>query len=682
MSGAFTKRGNDSIREYSGLICIDIDDLKTEAKWVRDQLSKDSHALLTFLSPSGKGVKCVFKVNTPVERHKEAFAALAAYLKNLYEIEVDGSCSDVARACFLSYDPDASHNPNAKAFLVPPKRENVIQPPEPSSTNLDKYIQANFKVIKVEEDGYCVECPGKENHTGKNSDRDCKVFTEGSPKLYCFHQSCDMEVKKANVLLKSSFRTQSKPKTKDIYDRVRDHLQKLESFHTKDDETFVVLENGRSHRTSSRVVKDYINRKAWNLHKGQLNKNKLEDAVAFLGAMARFEGKSEDVYLRVAGNTNEVIIDKSQRDSGCIVCTKDGWGEYDQSPVKFITQKGTLPLFEPHRIPNASIELLHKFMNLDQDTFAMVYGYLINCFNPLGPYFVGVVTGQQGSAKTTHCKQIKRLIDPHSAPARQSNIKAHDIAIAARNNFMLLVDNMSGASAEVSDIICQISTGGSFGSRKLYQDDEEHFFSFKRPVLLNGIDEIATRGDLADRSVPIRLSGISDEKRKPDSEVEELFMLYGPQLMSALLDGVCSAIKNLPTANPPFKSRMSGPVQWVTAAEVGLGLKQGRFSETYERLRTVEARYRMDESPIGRAINKLVLQNNYCWFGSAVTLLQDLNELDLIGERHCSDWPKDARALGKLLKRIKPDLEKGGLEMDFDRTATKRTIVIRRIKRE
>ena len=32
------------------------------------------------------------------------------------------------------------------------------------------------------------------------------------------------------------------------------------------------------------------------------------------------------------------------------------------------------------------------------------------------------------------------------------------------------------------------------------------------------------------------------------------------------------------------------------------------------------------------------------------------------------------------LKRIKPDLENGGVRMDFDRTATKRTIVIQRVE--
>ena len=312
-------------------------------------------------------------------------------------------------------------------------------------------------------------------------------------------------------------------------------------------------------------------------------------------------------------------------------------------------------------------------MNLDQESFTMVYGYLLNCFNPLGPYLVGVVTGQQGSAKTTHCKQIKRLIDPHSAPARQSNIKSNDIAIAARNNYMLLVDNVSGISTEVSDMICQISTGGSFGSRRLYQNDEEHYFSFKRPVILNGIDEIATRGDLADRSAPIRLSAIPEEARKSDLEIEALFMNFGPQIMSSILEGVCSAIRHIPTVSPPYKSRMAGAVQWITASEYGLKLRPGTFSETYERVREEEANYRITEYPVGRAIVALLKRNNN-WSGSSSVLLEDLVRYSIDAERYSSLWPKDAAGLGRILRRIEPDLGKAGINIEYHRSASGRKI--------
>lgn len=40
----------------------------------------------------------------------------------------------------------------------------------------------------------------------------------------------------------------------------------------------------------------------------------------------------------------------------------------------------------------------------------------------------------------------------------------------------------------------------------------------KRPVMLNGIDDIAIRPDLIDRSIALTLAPIPDHKRKPEWE--------------------------------------------------------------------------------------------------------------------------------------------------------------------
>ena len=39
------------------------------------------------------------------------FKAVCNYLKQTYQLEVDGSGKDVARACFLPYDPQVYINP-------------------------------------------------------------------------------------------------------------------------------------------------------------------------------------------------------------------------------------------------------------------------------------------------------------------------------------------------------------------------------------------------------------------------------------------------------------------------------------------------------------------------------------------------------------------------------------------
>jgi hypothetical protein len=55
-------------------------------------------------------------------------------------------------------------------------------------------------------------------------------------------------------------------------------------------------------------------------------------------------------------------------------------------------------------------------------------------------------------------------------------------------------------SAYLADDLCRLATGGGLGGRKFYTNDGEATFNARRPVLLTGINDVATRGDLADRT--------------------------------------------------------------------------------------------------------------------------------------------------------------------------------------
>ena len=46
------------------------------------------------------------------------------------------------------------------------------------------------------------------------------------------------------------------------------------------------------------------------------------------------------------------------------------------------------------------------------------------------------------------------------------------------------------------------------GGRKFYTNDGEATFNARRPVVLTGINDVATRGDLADRTIVIQLEKI------------------------------------------------------------------------------------------------------------------------------------------------------------------------------
>src|SRR5262245_64837822 len=127
-----------------------------------------------------------------------------------------------------------------------------------------------------------------------------------------------------------------------------------------------------------------------------------------------------------------------------------------------------------------------------------------------------VSTGEHGSAKTTFCKILRALIDPNTASMRALPREDRDAFIAANNGHVLAFDNVSGLPAWISDTLCRLATGGGFAVRQLYSDQDEVLFDAARPVMLNGIEDIVTRPDLADRAVFLSLEPIPEERRRPE----------------------------------------------------------------------------------------------------------------------------------------------------------------------
>jgi hypothetical protein len=68
----------------------------------------------------------------------------------------------------------------------------------------------------------------------------------------------------------------------------------------------------------------------------------------------------------------------------------------------------------------------------------------------------------------------------------------------------------------LSDALCRLATGSGFATRALYTDAEEAIFAAQRPIAMNGIEELATRGDLLDRALLLYLPAIPEDKRRAE----------------------------------------------------------------------------------------------------------------------------------------------------------------------
>jgi hypothetical protein len=142
--------------------------------------------------------------------------------------------------------------------------------------------------------------------------------------------------------------------------------------------------------------------------------------------------------------------------------------------------------------------------------------------------------------------------------------------VAAAANWILAFDNISFLPTWLSDALCRLSTGGGFGTRTHYENDEETVFEQTRPIILNGLDAVATRQDLLDRAIVVRLPAIPSETRRSEQEFWKQFEDAQPAILGALLNAVSAALQRLPETELPNPPRLADFARWVTAAESAL----------------------------------------------------------------------------------------------------------------
>jgi hypothetical protein len=250
-----------------------------------------------------------------------------------------------------------------------------------------------------------------------------------------------------------------------------------------------------------------------------------------------------------------------------------------------------------------------------------------------------------------------------------------DLFIAANNGHVLAFDNVSGLPAWISDTLCRLATGGGFAVRQLYTDQDEVLFDATRPAILNGIEDIVTRPDLADRAIFLTLEAIPEERRRPEKELWGEFNAARPQLLGTLLDAVSHGLKRLPETRLDRLPRMADFALWATACETALW-PPGTFGAAYAGNRDEAVDSVIEADPVGSAIRSLMGTRTE-WTGTASALLGALDEE--VGEkvRKSKARPSSARALSGRVRRAATFLRKISIDIAFEREGRARTRTIR-----
>ncbi len=449
-----------------------------------------------------------------------------------------------------------------------------------------------------------------------------------------------------------------------------DICRAIELFKTSDDTLYAEIAVG-DHRENwaikGSIFKDWLRRSYYERTKSAPKKQSLDDCIDTISSKALFEGKVEKVYLRIGHLDDKIYVDLGNRKWEVIEISASGWTVLQKSPVRFRRSKYMQALPYPELSSDLTvIQKMKRFFNVEtDDDFKLLIGFIVNAFQRNGPYLVLVLYGEQGASKSTVVKLLRALIDPSQVPLRKEPKNADDLMVSAKHSWVLAFDNVSHLPNWLSDDLCRVATGGGLSKRSLFTDDDEIILEAKRPIILNGIAEFVSRGDLASRSITLNLPRISEEDRKTESDFWSEFSRLHSSFFGCILNGVSAALRNEGHVVQNHRLRMADAWQWITAAEGAFGWRAGDSVAAFRINQESANDAVLSSSLIYPLIRDLAKQE---WAGTPTDLLSKLNSMIPGGHSFERGWPTRPRQLTDELRRLAPSLKLACIEVTMSKT--------------
>ena len=397
-----------------------------------------------------------------------------------------------------------------------------------------------------------------------------------------------------------------------------------ELFHDADSEPYAHAKVGAHRETYSvhgTTFSQWLRQLYFKKHKVSVNTNSMTQALATIAMLAVCEGPEISVHARLAEHLGAIYIDLGDKDWRAVKVTAAGWEVVANPPVRFVRSRSMRPL--PLPVKGGSIELLRKFINAGE--FVLVVAYALAALRPNSNYPVLVLAGEQGSGKTSLVRILGSLIDPRSPQLRTTPKDERDLIVAARHAHFIAFDNISGLRDDLSDAICRLSTGGGHGERELYTNREESTFEGRRPVCLNGIEDVATRPDLVDRALMLLLEAIGPDHRRDEKDIDKEFAAAAPEIFGALLDGLSAGLLNLADVAISDMPRMADFCLWAEACTCAYW-PAGTFMQAYRQNIAAANEIVIEASPVGDTVRRF-MATRVRWEGTASELLLELTPL-------------------------------------------------------
>lgn len=375
---------------------------------------------------------------------------------------------------------------------------------------------------------------------------------------------------------------------------------------------------------------------------------------------------------------DKIFYNLADEEGQVVVIDEDGCNIYscDQlTDFKFETMVTDEPQVEPVGDGDL-LTLLRPFVNMGKDSFILFVVCLIQYFSRNSAHFAIVISSAKGTGKTLLTKLIRSLVDPRTVQMNLTPKSEDDLKVQLNDSYMVCFDNTAPLKESYSNILCSAITGSQDTKRRLYSDTAEVVLDLHNAVVLNGIDIVPYKSDLAERCLLFELDKISETKRKPESEFWSEFQKVKPQILGAIFETLDRARNEIfPTLKVNKLHRMADAHKEMIAIAMAQGISQEEFQRILDsNLQRLQDAY-IQSNPFVEAVLDYMHYTSKNVDEPAKKLFEKMKEYT--GSQ--SLFPKSASALSRKLNENEDALKAAGYEFSTHKEPDYNYIRIERI---
>ena len=408
-----------------------------------------------------------------------------------------------------------------------------------------------------------------------------------------------------------------------------------------------------------------------------------DNVLSLIKSTARFNPRIETVSVnkRIASDDDSCYIDLATPDFKLVKISTDEVKivNHGDNTAYFLRSSNQSRLPEPTwLVENNPLERFQKLVRMEDDKIYPIH--LIASFLSHIPTPIFLITGGEGSAKSTRCRLTKMAIDP-SGENLQDQLGSwgrneDDWSVTFANNYMIGFDNVSFITDEQSDKLCRVTTGDTFSKRKNYSDADEIRIRYMRKIILNGIGLAIEHSDLVRRTILYQTKSIPTSERLSLSQINREFK----EIQSELLGFICQTLQQAYKIYPDVSKEITELPDMADFAIWGECISRALGQEPYKFLNDYEARRNsttellsennllipfLDYEFSGTDKDELVFQTG-TWFAKIDKFATDEGY-----DKKSRNYPKSSNKMRPYIERSKPVLDNSEYTIHFEKNTTR-----------